>query len=184
MGEEAFARIFYDVEVLGAPIYLDMVQAIIAFARDDRTACARHVTGILAKLRPVLGSYFDNMHDQVIARSVWLSHIQGFQAWGIGHYDPNTAEWERFDGLSGNQVLLFQALDAFMGIEQYLSSRDQERNVPRRQRDFCHALRKHSFRAKLEALRGDQCVDGMCRDLDGVIVKLRVSMVITASGGH
>jgi len=107
MSKEAFARIFHDVELLGVPIYLSMVHSIIAFAGEDRTACARHVAGIVSQLRLVLGSYFDNMHDKVIARSVWLSYIQGFQAWGIGTYDQAIGAWEQFDGLSGKQVLLF-----------------------------------------------------------------------------
>ena len=182
MGEEAFARIFYEVELLGVPIYLSMVHSIIAFARGDRSACARHVDVIVSQLRLVLGSYFDNLHDKVIARSVWLSHIQGFQAWGIGSYDQATGDWEKFDGLSGNQVLLFQALDAFLGIEQYLSPRDQQRNVPRRQRGFCHALRKHSFREELLHLRGDPAVEEVIRNLDEIVVKLRVGMLICVCG--
>jgi hypothetical protein len=72
-GEEAFAHIFYDVEIFAGPLHLDMVYAIIAFFfRNDGAACAR----------------------------------------------------VRYDGLSGNQVLLLQALDTFLGIEQYLSQKD------------------------------------------------------------
>jgi hypothetical protein len=173
--EEAFARIFYDVEKFGVPVYHDMVHAIVAFAQNDKFTCARHVASITAQMRFVLGSYMDNMHDKIVARSVWLSRIQGFYAWGIGHCDEETQKWDKFDGLSGNQVLLFQALDAFLGIEQYLSSRDQERNVPKRQRELCHALRRHSFRAALIETPHDEDVIEILRNFDEILKRLRVS---------
>jgi hypothetical protein len=134
--EETFFRVFYDLEVLGVPVYYDMAQSIIAFARGDNVACAVHVASIASQMRLVLGIYMDNLHDKMIPHSVWLSKIQGFQGWGIGNYDAETDNWETFDGLSGNHVLLFQALDAFLGIEQYLSPRDIERNLPKRQRNY------------------------------------------------
>ncbi|KNG50522.1 15-hydroxyprostaglandin dehydrogenase (nad(+)) [Stemphylium lycopersici] len=37
-GEEAFARIFYDVEMIGVRIYRDMVHAIVDFSRGDTAA--------------------------------------------------------------------------------------------------------------------------------------------------
>jgi hypothetical protein len=174
--EEAFARIFYDVETFGVPVYHDMVHAIVAFAEGDKGACARHVASITSQLRLVLGSYMDNLHDMIVARSVWLSRIQGFYAWGIGHYDEGTQDWDKFDGLSGNQVLLFQALDAFLAIEQYLSPRDQERNVSKRQREFCHALRRHSFRAILIETPHDADVVEILRNFDEILKRLRVSV--------
>ncbi|KAL6167069.1 hypothetical protein ACJQWK_06516 [Exserohilum turcicum] len=173
-GEETFARIFYDVEVFGVPIYCDMVHAIVAFSRSDTAACAQHVANMTSQLRLVTGSYMENMHDKVIAQSVWLSKIQGFYGWGIGYFDADENAWEKFDGLSGNQVLLFQALDAFLGIDQYLSARDQERNVPRRQRDLCHALRKYSFRGVLSDGGEDENVHRILRDFDAILKRLRV----------
>ncbi|OTB00861.1 hypothetical protein M426DRAFT_323976 [Hypoxylon sp. CI-4A] len=145
-GEEGFARIFYDVEFLGVSIYHDLVLATISWARGDKQATLRHMSGITAQLRPLLGSYYDNMHDQKIAQSVWLSRVQGFFGWGVGYIDEASNEWVKFDGLSGNQVPLFQALDAFLGIEQYLSDLDMRRNVPTRQRALSVAFRKHTFR--------------------------------------
>ena len=132
------------------PIYYDMVQAVISYENDDRAACAGHVANITAQLRPLLGAYYDRLHDKVIARSAWLSHVQGFFAWGAGYEDELTGEWVKFDGLSGNQVLLFQALDAFLGLPPYLSREDKLRNVPARQRQFCDVMEKYSFRRHLE----------------------------------
>lgn len=173
-GEETFARIFYDVEKLGLPIYHDMIFAIIAYGRDEKAACARYIANITARMRLVLGSYFENMHDKMIAQSVWLSHIQGFYGWGLGHYDEGSGAWEKFDGLSGNQVLLFQALDAFLGIDQYLTPRDQERNVPKRQRELCHVLRKYSFRGSLSAEADDQDEVAIVKNLNNIVKRLRV----------
>ncbi|KAF1832326.1 hypothetical protein BDW02DRAFT_640868 [Decorospora gaudefroyi] len=173
-GEESFSRIFYDIEMLSLPVYHDMVSAIATFAHGDAVACARHVASITSQLRLILGSYMNNMHDNMIPHSVWLSYVQGFQAWGIGQRNKKAGEWEEFDGLSGNQVLLFQALDAFLGIEQYLSPRDQERNLPKRQRELCHALRKHSFRATLSELPDDETVAEIARSFDEILKRLRL----------
>lgn len=179
-GEEAFARIFYDVEVLGLPIYHDMALAIINFNHGDNAACSRYVSGITTQLRLVLGSYFDNLHNEVIAQSVWLSHVQGFFAWGIGQYDETSDDRDKFDGLSGNQALLFQALDAFLGIPQYLSVRDQERNVPARQRALCKSLAKHSFRRMLSETSYDEHEVQMVRDFNEIVKRLRVSVPLAS----
>lgn len=173
-GEESFARIFHSVEVLGLPIYHAMVLSIITFSRGDTASCARHVSTITSQLRFVLNSYFDNLHDDKIARSVWLSHVQGFYAWGVGNYDDSTGEYDKFDGLSGNQVLLFQALDAWLGIEQYLSQRDQERNVPVRQRALCQALAKHSFRGRISENTTDIHEAQIFKDFTEIVKRLRV----------
>jgi hypothetical protein len=168
-GEETFARIFHEVEILGVPIYHDMVLATISFARKDMAACAKYVSNITAQLRIALGSYFDHLHDQKIARSIWLSYVQGFYAWGVGSSGDDI-----FNGLSGNQVLLFQALDAFLGLEQYLSDLDQERNVPARQRAFCKALFRHSFRKALSGTPNDEHEAQIQRDFEEIVKRLRV----------
>lgn len=178
--EVAFARIFYDIEVLGVPIYCDMIRAVITFSRGDTAACAKHVANVTSQLRFVMGTYMNNMHDKVIAQSIWLSRVQGFYGWGIGHFDADKNEWEKYDGLSGNQVLLFQALDAFLGIEQYLSPRDQDRNVPERQRELCYALRKHSFRSQLSDLVYDDNVAEISHSIDAILKRLRVRVISVA----
>lgn len=174
--EEHFARIFFDIEQLALPIYNDVVQAIIAFARDDKACCARHMATISAQLRPALDSYYNRVHDKTIPLSIWLSRVQGFFAWGAGRIDDTTGEWEKFDGLSGNQILLFQVLDAFLGMEQYLSARDQERNVPLRQRAFCKAVEKYSFRGKLNS-PNDEIEMQILREFDAIIKRLRVRLI-------
>jgi hypothetical protein len=84
---------------------------------------------------------------------------------------------DRFDGLGGNQVPLLQALDALLGIEQYLSPRDMERNVPRRQRDLCYALRKHSLRRALgEMNKEDKDVVAALQNFNEILKRLGVSL--------
>jgi hypothetical protein len=171
--EESFARVAHDMEALALPVYCDVVGAIVSFARGDLPACLVRVRAVAAQLRPVLGSYYERVHDGKIARSVWLSRVQGFYAWGAGREDPVSGEWEAFDGLSGNQVLLFQVLDAFLGMEPYLTREVLERNVPRLQREFCAAVGRHAFRRLL----GDEGVEGQIREEMAEIVKrLRVGL--------
>ncbi|KAJ2976473.1 hypothetical protein NQ176_g4931 [Zarea fungicola] len=144
--EEDFSRIIRDVESLALPIYLDMILSIIAFSKGDMECCAIHLSAIASQLRPTFNVYFGRMHDTNIPFSKWLSHVQGFYAWEAGYMNKESGELVKFDGLSGNQVMLFQALDAFLGLDEYLSPESLERNVPSRQRDFCSILRKNSFR--------------------------------------
>ncbi|CAN8103844.1 unnamed protein product [Discula destructiva] len=172
--EEEFARIFHDIERFSLPVYHDIVFAIIAFARDDKSLCAQYVAKVSAQLRPILNSYYNRVHDRKIPRSIWLSHVQGFFAWGAGHVDESSGKWNEFDGLSGNQVLLFQVLDAFLGIEQYLSPRDQERNVPIRQREFCKAIETHSFRRKLGVPPRDDDEARILAEFEEILKRLRV----------
>ncbi|KAK7747507.1 hypothetical protein SLS53_001762 [Cytospora paraplurivora] len=175
--EEHFARIFFDIERLALPIYHDIVQAITTFARNDKASCAWHVASISAHLRPALNTYYERVHDKAIPISIWLSRVQGFFAWGAGRTNSSTGEWERFDGLSGNQILLFQVLDAFLGMEPYLSAQDLERTVPLRQRAFCKAVEKYSFRGKLNSPPNDDNEMQILRELDEIIKRLRVSLI-------
>ncbi|EAQ90289.1 hypothetical protein CHGG_02224 [Chaetomium globosum CBS 148.51] len=170
--EEAFARVFHEVEVLGLPVYHAVVSAVLAHARGDMVGCLVQARRVAAQLRPLLSSYYDRVHDARIAKSAWLSHVQGFYAWGLGlegegERQQGGKEVVKFDGLSGNQVLLFQVLDAFLGIEPYLSEENLNRNVPEKQRVFCRAVERHSFRSRL---RSDG-VEGQIRGELGEIVK-------------
>jgi hypothetical protein len=160
-----------------------MAHAIVAFAEGDKAACAQHVANVASQMRLVLGTYMDTLHDKIIAHSVWLSRIQGFYAWGVSHYDEETQEWDAYNKLSGNQALLFQALDAFLGIEQYLSPKDQERSVPKRQRELCHVLRRHSFRKALSEAPYDEDVAEILQSFDEILKRLRVSVLVYRSCG-
>lgn len=171
--EEEFARITHEMESLSVPVYHDVVMAIISFARGDKAACLAHVRGITNQLRPLLSTYYDRVHDSKINRAVWLSYVQGFQAWGAGQQNATTGEWEKYDGLSGNQVLLFQVLDAFLGIESYLPKEVLEMNVPRLQREFVLAVGRHGFRHQL----GEGEVDKqIATEFSEIVKRLRVRL--------
>lgn len=83
-----------------------------------------------------------------ISHSVWLSYVQAFQGWGVGRMV--NGEFVKYDGLSGNHVLFFQALDAFLGMDRYLTDENMIRYIPVNQSNLCVALKKHSIRNKLK----------------------------------
>lgn len=98
-------------------------------------------------MRDALLVFYENLTKERVSHSIWLSYIQGFQGWGIGRVI--NGEYVKFDGLSGNHVLFFQALDAFLGIEPYLTDENMKRYIPVNQRRLSAAFRKHSFRNQL-----------------------------------
>lgn len=131
------------------PIYDDMVHSIIAFEENDKVSCVNYLQSISFRLRHLLKVFYDGLVASRVSHSVWLSYVQGFQGWGVGRMI--NGELVKYDGLSGNHVLFFQALDAFLGMERYLSDENMIRYIPVRQRDLCIALKEHSFRHKITA---------------------------------
>lgn len=170
--EELFARIPYDMERLALPIYNEVIEAIIAYENSDKAAVVGHLENISLQLKDALGVFYENMHNGRIPRSVWMSHVQGFQAWGLEKIDRETNTGEKIhvrdDGLSGSHILLFQVLDAFLGIERYLSPADFLKFVPARQREFCDIVRKYSPRGRLSLGPEVASDDGHAR-LDSMI---------------
>ncbi|CAD6440169.1 407eb133-dff1-43af-a450-16cd04a5ef6e [Sclerotinia trifoliorum] len=141
--EEVFFQMFYDLEVVAFPIYHEMVLSIIAYASSSPNTCLPHLHTINARLRDLFLVFYENLTKSRVSHSVWLSYIQGFQGWGVGKMV--NGEYVKYDGLSGNHVLFFQALDAFLGMDRYLSDENMERYIPIRQRELCLAFKKYSF---------------------------------------
>lgn len=125
-----------------------MVRAIMCFEDDDKVSCLNHLENITFRLRHLLRVFYENLTESRVSQSVWLSYVQGFQGWGIGKIVDG--EFIKYDGLSGNHVLFFQALDAFLGMDRYLTDENMTRYIPVNQRELCIALKKHSFRNKLK----------------------------------
>ncbi|EEP76193.1 predicted protein [Uncinocarpus reesii 1704] len=146
--EDVFFKMFYDLEVMAFPIYYDMVRAIISFEEKDKASCVRYLRHLNAMLRELLLIFYHNLNDSRVSRSVWLSHIQGFQGWGVGK--TVDGEFVKYDGLSGNHVLAFQAIDSFLGMEPYLPEENLLRYIPANQRALCLMFKKCSFRPRLE----------------------------------
>ncbi|PSR84007.1 hypothetical protein BD289DRAFT_434880 [Coniella lustricola] len=168
--EDVFFKLFYDIEDMAVPIYWSMISAVMAFESGDKRSCLRHVRNVSTHLRTLLSVFYDNLHEQRISVSVWLSYIQGFQGWGVGHYIDT--KLVKYDGLSGNHVLFFQALDAFLGIGQYLTDENMSRYIPYNQRELCYGLRRHSIRNKLKT--GERLDDQIDQEMSEIIKKIRV----------
>ncbi|KAH7324732.1 hypothetical protein B0I35DRAFT_406506 [Stachybotrys elegans] len=171
--EESFARIFHHAESRALPLYQDMLMAIITFAREDKEACAQHMANITASLRPILGTYYNELHDSKIPMKLWLSRVQGFFAWSAGYFDKEADKMVIYDGLTGNQVLLFIALDAFIDLESYLSPLEQEKTIPAAQRRLVVALKKHSFRRKISEEPKDEAEARIQREFGEIVKRLR-----------
>lgn len=129
------------------PIYYDMVHANIYFERNDKEMCLRHLESMTFRVRHLLMIFYHNLTESRVSHSVWLSYVQGFQGWGVGRMIDG--EYVKYDGLSGNHVLFFQALDAFLGLDRYLSDENMNRYIPVNQRKLCISLKKNCFRKKL-----------------------------------
>jgi hypothetical protein len=125
-----------------------MVRAVICFEEKDKLACATHLKNITTRLRHLLLVFYNNLAESRVSHSVWLSYVQGFQGWGVGRMVDG--KFIKYDGLSGNHVLFFQALDAFLGLDRYLTDENMVRYIPANQRELCNTFKRYSFRSKLK----------------------------------
>lgn len=129
-------------------MYNAMVNSVVAFENGEETACLEHLKLIALGTQLLLRIFYDGLVESRVSKEVWLSYVQGFQGWGIGR--KINGKFVKYDGISGSHVLFFQALDAFLGIERYLSEELLKRSIPRRQRELCDTLREHCFRLKVK----------------------------------
>lgn len=125
-----------------------MVDAIVAFEESRKADSLRRLQQLKPKLDKIYQLFYDGLVDAKVSRKVWLSYCQGFQGWGVGRVIDG--RYVKYDGLSGNHVLIFQAIDAFFGMERYLIDENMIRYIPVRQREFTSVLRRHSIRAQIE----------------------------------
>jgi len=150
-----------------------MVRAIVAFDRDDAKTCLENMQRVALYQQSLMKVFYEALHDKNISRSVWLSYVQGFQGWGAGRLIDG--EFVKFDGISGSHVLIFQALDAFLGLDRYLTDENMNRYIPARQRVFCDRLRAHCFRDSI----GSSMVDVQIgQQFDTILKQMRVSISI------
>ncbi|KAI1350073.1 hypothetical protein F5Y01DRAFT_326760 [Xylaria sp. FL0043] len=106
------------------------------------------------------------MREAHISRKYWLSYVQRFHGWSAGR--QVNGKFVRFNGVSGNHILLFQVLDTFLGMEQYLGEEDMTLYIPLQQRLFCQAVKKHCFRQQL----GDSDTE-IAQEFEQIAKKLR-----------
>jgi hypothetical protein len=147
-----------------------MVKSIISFEHGQRDKCLHFLKSINTQLRLPLKVYYDTLVESKISRSVWLSYVQGFQGWAAGEMiDGNYVE---YDGLSGNQLPLFQIVDAFVGLNRYLDEENMLRYIPLSQRKLTMSLRQNCFRHKAKQ-DGDSEIEA---EMLKIIKQLRVCL--------
>ena len=139
-----------------------MVRTVICFEENDKASCVVHLKNIAVRVRHLLRVFYEHLIESRVSHSVWLSYVQGFQGWGVGRIVDG--EFIKYDGLSGNHVLFFQALDAFLGMDRYLTDENMTRYIPVKQRELCVALKKYSFRNKLKE-HGDMKIEDEFRKI-------------------
>ncbi|KAJ5903316.1 hypothetical protein N7504_005699 [Penicillium tannophilum] len=144
--EYNFAHIFVAMEQMALPIYHNLVKSIVCYEQGQREACVACLEVIRTHLPHALDTYRSALVNSKIPHSLWMPYVQGFQAWGAGEIIDGT--YVEYDGLSGNQQPLFHFIDAFLGIDPYLTEESLERYIHSSQRKLSIALRKHSFRQR------------------------------------
>ncbi|KAL6158632.1 hypothetical protein ACJQWK_04232 [Exserohilum turcicum] len=159
--EDAFFRIFYDVEVMAYPMYQAMVGANIAFEQGNKVECLNHMRDINIQLRQLLKVFYQNLVESRVAKGVWLGYCQSFQAWGAGRMIDG--EYVEFDGVSGSHNLCFMVIDAFLGMESYMTEQNMRRYIPHNQRAMIATFRKYSFFTKLQADKDKEISDEFCK---------------------
>jgi hypothetical protein len=147
-----------------------MVDAIVAFEENRKADCLRSLQQLKPRLDKIYQLFYEGLVDAKISRKVWLSYCQGFQGWGVGRVIDG--RHVKYDGLSGNHALIFQAIDAFFGMERYLIDENMVRYIPVRQREFTSVLRRHSIRAQIEK--------GQCEEIRAEIDKLVQAMRVSS----
>lgn len=133
-----------------------MVKAIVTFEQGDKAACLQHLRQLKPSMHKLFQLFYDGLVDGKVSRKVWLSYCQGFQGWGVGRMIDG--RHVKYDGLSGNHVLAFQAIDAFFGMERYLIDENMIRYIPVRQREFTSVLRRHAIRRQIRDGKDEEIV--------------------------
>jgi hypothetical protein len=159
-----------------------MVLAIVHFEANEKASCLKHLRNITHQQRRLLQVFYNNLTDAKISHKVWLSYCQGFQGWGVGRMVDG--KYVQYDGLSGNHVLAFQAMDAFFGMDRYLSDENLVRYIPARQREFGLALRRHSLRRQIKDGEDLEITEEIRRIVNQMRVSCHACILLAPLTGH
>ncbi|CAD6448862.1 a46f086a-1e1e-4904-a37a-fd01776fa871 [Sclerotinia trifoliorum] len=168
--EYHFGHVFPHIEREALPIYHMVTKAIQQYYNGDRFGTLQSLKGINKELRIPLKTDYETMHESKISRKVWMHYAQGFQGWAAGDIDPTTGEYTEYDGLSGNQLLLPQIMDAFLGLDRYLNEENTQRYIPNLQRKFRETIAEHSFRNEAKK-NGDNDIEN---EMNNIVKQMRV----------
>lgn len=144
--------------------------AMLHFKRNDVKQTVQHLKSINEHLKPTLKIFFDSLVDAKVSKKYWMRYVQGIQGWAAGHIVDG--KYIEYDGLSGNQLLLFHCVDAFLGLESYLPLENTLRYIPHLQRELSTAFSLHSFRRKAEKANNSRVM----AEMDAIAKQLRVSL--------
>ncbi|KAJ2986820.1 hypothetical protein NUW58_g4850 [Xylaria curta] len=147
LAEEGFFRLLYDIDFKSFDIFYDIAVAMSSFQDGNMRSCLESLRNMNMNLRGLCVLFSRRLREENISRKVWLNYVQSLHAWGAG--SVINGEFTPFDGVSGNQIIVFQALDSLLGMKTYHSREGLERYVPASQRDFCKSISECSFRSYL-----------------------------------
>ncbi|KAI1169670.1 hypothetical protein F4777DRAFT_193630 [Nemania sp. FL0916] len=164
--EESFFRLLVDIETMGFDMFYEMVLATISFQEGRNDSCLESLKKIDVLLSQSLTLFHARMRETQISRLLWLSYVQGFHGWGVGRQIKDS--FVRFNGVSGNHIVLFQVLDAFLGLDRYLPDEDMELYIPLHQRLLCETVKKYSIRQQL----GDDDAE-LIQQFEKIVKRLR-----------
>jgi hypothetical protein len=151
-------------------VYYHVVNSIFQYETDNKGACVASLQIIERLLRQLIKIYYDTLVDSKISRSIWMAYCQGFQGWAAGELIDGV--YFEYDVLSGNQLPFCHIIDAFLGLEYYLTDQNREGYIPVRQRDFSDSVRKHSFRQQAKR-SGDSEIEA---EMEKIVWRMRVSL--------
>lgn len=156
-----------------------MIRAIISFEQGDKLLALTNIEEAHKSLRKLLRNVYQKMKEPYIARSVWVRYIAGIHGWGMTNKSDKVLT--EYGGLSGSQILVFSAVDAFLGLIPYHSEELLEMHVSKNMRDLCDVLGNHSFRNSLSGTEGQEEDTAIRKALDCMVKELRVSLITTSS---
>jgi hypothetical protein len=120
-------------------------------------------------IRKPIKIYYDTLVESKVSRSIWMAYCQGFQGWAAGELINGV--YVEYDGLSGNQLPFCHIIDAFLGLQPYLTEQNRQRYIPVRQREFSDSVRKHSFREHARC-SGEREIKA---EMEKIVQRMRVS---------
>ncbi|EKV12269.1 hypothetical protein PDIG_45940 [Penicillium digitatum PHI26] len=139
---------FTEPERKALPVYYHLVQSITCFERDQKHACVEHLQSLTVHLRAAFRVYYEYVIDSKIPHSVFTAYIQGFHGWAAGEMIDD--KYMEYDGTSGANLVLFNVLDFFLGLEPFLAEQDYVKYFSSSQRRFLTSIKTHAFRAAAE----------------------------------
>ncbi|KAI0377939.1 hypothetical protein F5Y04DRAFT_263089 [Hypomontagnella monticulosa] len=147
-----------------------MVAAIVSFQDGRKDTCLHCLRSINADVKRILQILHERLKEFDTSDEVWISYVQGLRGWGAGRPIDG-----KLNGLSSSGALVFEALDAFLGVEEYPIADDTMRHIPLNQRLLCRSIGSYGFGQLV-----DESEDLLLQDeLKSIVEQLEVSLGIS-----